>query len=569
VALYKGRGDALKAAAETGFSTLGNSFFDLGSLGATAISNPLLWARGFANEEDSEEFARLNQERRSQLPELDVTPRTKEIQKVFTEPAKEVAKEGWDWFSDNSPNAAETIEGYFSDPRVQHTLQSSIFAAPTAARLGKAFRGADIKKNLTDTPNMNKEAGVINLLSGEGIDTKPMTTASTRIPSEAVQAKQGIDAHSRGDLLVSSALLTPEKRSQLADIYREYPALRNIDPDPEGALEQATDFMAGNLSFVMDRIPTKWREKGQEWYEGYNRIAQDAGKRHNATPEQSASVIAVLSPQTEWNMNLSRADRIMDTYNTRQDFAWSPEMESIMPKLTESIKTKKYAEKLPNIRGKTLGQLDDPAEKAMWIRAYDEAHNPRQFYVYEPSGKRSGMATTKGGQPKQANWASMSPIEKAVRILDDGSMPNISRQLGGQHKVRSFFRNAADPFEETTTTMDTHAIATALMQPLGSSATEVGQNFGAKMSDALTGMRGTYPINQDAYNKVAQALGVEGRQIQSPTWDFGRLLFDKQKTDNKKRYAIEVWEDFSDGRLSQQQALEKIIDAFGMPESPY
>ena len=71
--------DALKAGGETAFSMAGNAFFDLGSLGATAVSNPWTFAKAFLNKSAAEEFGKLESERRSQLPELDVTPRTEEI----------------------------------------------------------------------------------------------------------------------------------------------------------------------------------------------------------------------------------------------------------------------------------------------------------------------------------------------------------------------------------------------------------------------------------------------------------------------------------------------------------
>jgi hypothetical protein len=432
------------------------------------------------------------------------------------------------------------------------------------------FFGGDDKKVNSFTAVPKGQRGAINMLSGEGINTRIMTPASTRIPSDPQQFKQGIDAHGRGDLLVSSALLSDDKKDKLADIYRTYPGLRNIDPtDTQGALDQATDFMANNLRMVMDTMPDDWRESAMEWYEGFNRIAQDAGVKHNASGEQSAAVIAALSPQTEWNMNLTRADRVMDTYNTRQDFAWSPEMDDQMPNLRESVKDKRFADVLPNIVGKKLNQLDTPAEKALWIRAYDQAHNPREFSVYEPTGRQGQAATKKDGSPRVANWASTNPIEKAVSILEDGSRENISKQIGQGHKVRSFFRNAVDPTEETTTTMDTHAIATALMQPHGASATPVTQNFGAGVSDARTGMKGTYPINQDAYNKIANEFGVPGRAIQSPTWDFGRVLMENQKTTAMKDLANDTWKQFEEGGLTQKQAFDMIVESFGMPESPY
>lgn len=910
--------DLLKAGAETAFSTIGNAFFDVGSWGATAVENPWKAVQGFGNKSVADEFANLYRERRSQLPELGVTPSTEKIQDAFMSPIKETAGNVWGKAQEAAPNFTETLVEYFNDPRVMHTFKAAGIATPAFARVGAGVRGATILDNLkgnrtgkqkgfilpaeeaikradaageTDlatklavnyqaalqmldqgaspeaiskmtefhpipdkngnyqfvwevtgkteptgkapyignaenptvpdyydnpllyklvpelkdtkvaiddwkdprtgsfnrssdtitlganpaasifipnaagerfdvgihemahkgqeifdmsrggssrefqsgsnappqdysemiapplqeiayellqgtrpkdilkthwlpdekvantlkdlqeafddvgaTPNRmsegmkkraaqyfirdtstdwnryrslageasanadmkrnymtdqqrleypyaqnmadeagvidprlllhkdtggnvsykeiedslqfpNKQKGAINLLSGEGIDVKPYGTNSTRIMTASQAFKQDIEPHSRGDLLVDSTLLDPEKRKQLADIYRSYPALKNIDPlDTEAALSESVDFMSGNLDDIIQLMPDKWRDKSMDWYNGYNRIAQDAAKNHNVSPEQAGSIIAVLSPQTDWNVNLSRADRIMDTWNTRQDFPFSPEMEAQMPILNKSIGLERFKDKLPNIAmknpdgsGKTLAQMNGSEEKAMWIRAYDQAHNPREFHIYEPDGKKGRIATKKDGSPRESNWASTNTIEKAVKILEDGSPENISHQLGGEHKVRSFARNAADPNELTTTTMDTHAIATALMQPLSGNKpkdlslpyySEVPQNFGAGMSDAKTGMSGTYPINQDAYNKVAQKYGVTGREIQSPTWEFGREMMNNQKTPAMKRYADDVWKKYADGKLTREQAFDLIVKAFGVPSQP-
>jgi hypothetical protein len=572
---------AVKAIGESALQFLTNALADYGSIGAEAISSPLLFAQGFGNEDAAAEFARLREQRRSKLPVYEPSEDTIQARSEFFAPAKEFATEKFNEFVTENPNFAESVGDYLSDPRVAHTLGALELGLPSSGRAVKGFMDKPTDTptggfNLSGSPASQK--GIINLLTGEDFDVKLAQPISTRIPSETQQIKQGINPHTRGDLLVEQSLLTPEKQSTLANIYRDYPGLRNIDPfDDVAALEEATDFMANNLNFVMDIMPDKWADKSMDWYNGFNRIAQSAAKDHGTSHEQAIGIIAALSPQTDWNVNLSRADRIMDTWNTRQDFPWSEEMSSVMPKMQKSISEKRYKEKLPNIVGKRLRDLDDPAEKAMWIRAYDEAHNPREFYLYNPDGSKGVIATTKSGQPREANWAATMPIEKSVRMLMDGSQENISRQVGEGHKVRSFFRNAADPTEESTATMDTHAVAAALMRPVSAKAEEVGHNFGAGMSDTVTGMKGTYPVNQAAYQQVAQRHGVPSRAIQSPTWEFIREMTEGQKGQIAGQpkgivmddYVNNIWAGYEDGRISQRQAQELIIEAFGMPDEPY
>ena len=369
-------------------------------------------------------------------------------------------------------------------------------------------------------------------------------------------------------------MLSPKREKQIADLYRQYPGLRNIDPlDDKAAIEEATDFMADNLDNVMERMPDELIERSEDWYNGYNRISQEAADMHGTSPEQAGAIIAVNSPKTDWDVNLSRADRIMDTWNTRQDYPWDEAMDAKLDDLKGRIADKQYTDPtksnytdMENVRGKKLKDLNTPAEKAVWIRAYDMAHNPRDFHLYNPDGSRGEVAMTKGGKNRQATWANMNHIEKAVSILEDGSPENISRQLGTNHKVRSFYRNSADPNEPTVATMDTHAIATALMRPLGADALEVNHNFGggtpSSGGDASTGIKGTYPVNQDAYQAVARKRGVPARAIQSPTWVYGKDTMMGKKGKNYKDMADETWARYEKGEISQAQARDIIISAF-------
>lgn len=179
--------ELLKAGGETAFSTIGNAFFDLGSWGATAVANPWKAAQGFGNEAVADEFANLNRERRSQLPELGVTPSTEKIQEAFMSPIKETASNVWNKAQEAAPNATESLVDYFTDPRVMHTLQAAGFAAPAIARVGAGVRGANmldnLKGNRAGVPNKagnvsykeiedalqipNNQKGMIQLLSGE------------------------------------------------------------------------------------------------------------------------------------------------------------------------------------------------------------------------------------------------------------------------------------------------------------------------------------------------------------------------------------------------------------------
>jgi integrase len=73
----------------------------------------------------------------------------------------------------------------------------------------------------------------------------------------------------------------------------------------------------------------------------------------------------------------------------------------------------------------------------------------------------------------------LKAISKALSILDDGSIANISQRLGDQHKIRSFYNNIIAPDSPAgDVTIDTHAVAAGHIRPMGGSTEEVLHNFG-------------------------------------------------------------------------------------------
>ena len=79
------------------------------------------------------------------------------------------------------------------------------------------------------------------------------------------------------------------------------------------------------------------------------------------------------------------AERVADTLANGQNHPWTPEMDAVAHRIFHKGKD---AENLAKIRGNTLGSLksdtDDHTLQAMWIRAFDEAHNSKQYKSIEP-----------------------------------------------------------------------------------------------------------------------------------------------------------------------------------------
>ena len=49
------------------------------------------------------------------------------------------------------------------------------------------------------------------------------------------------------------------------------------------------------------------------------------------------------------------------------------------------------------------------------------------------------------GDPAKNTWGAIGEIVKAISILRDGSLQNISENLGDKHKVRNFYNNIVAP----------------------------------------------------------------------------------------------------------------------------
>ena len=223
----------------------------------------------------------------------------------------------------------------------------------------------------------------------------------------------------------------------------------------------------------------------------------------------------------------------------------------------------------PAIRGKQLSELTTDFERAWWVRAYDEAHNPRSYRVVTPEGAFLDFAKLDDGVSNDSiGWKSFSAISKAISIFGDGSVENVHAQLGGEHKVRNFYNNIFAPNSATPfVTSDTHQVAANLFLPLGADALEVGQNFGGTGSKSVgaTGLNGTYWLYHEAVVRAAKAEGIKPREMQSISWEAIRNLFSPAfKSDADSVAAVrDLWVKYQQGAATYEDTIKDIIDLAG------
>ena len=328
--------------------------------------------------------------------------------------------------------------------------------------------------------------------------------------------------------------------------------------------EAIINHMVDNLLWLHDQMPEEMRQRAEMWYDGGRKTVEAWANRYGISEMQGAAVIAVLSPQNGWFANVSQAERILDMVFGMREFRWDEAMTAEARRIS---KDGKLNDKMQAAMGKTLGELlETPDLAARWIRVYDQTYNNRAYRVLTPEGGAADYIKTGAGKDATMMWKSFSTIAKAVSVLMDGRAENVFYQIGKEHKVRNFYNNIFDPNSPLGyATIDTHAVAAALLRPLASSDNEVDQAFGGTGSSSTqaTGLNGTYPIYWEAYRRAAEARGIQPRQMQSITWEAVRGLFEAAQKAGMKGEANAIWERYKRGEIEQTQAQQEINNLAG------
>lgn len=398
-------------------------------------------------------------------------------------------------------------------------------------------------------------------------------SVSTRTPSE----KGGrADPHLTSGLAVDYADLdlVPKFVAKLASVVSKYTTFKRGPRKPEKILESFIEQSKDNLLWLYDQVPEATRARSKLWYEGGRKIVDRWVDQYQGkyTDAQMAGVIAVMSPQMAWDNNVTLAERIIAIFTNQQNTAWSPEMEATAGRIYKTDEHKLYHDA---IRGKRLNELTDGVEKAMWLRAYDETYNPRAYRQVSPEGGFGDTMKTMSGKETNAGWLNgHGPIAKAISILEDGSMPNISRVLGTAHKVRNFYNNIYDPTDNHSVTIDTHAMAGAHLMPFGSSSQEVLDGFSDAGKNSELGLSGYYVLYAEAFRRAAAERGILPREMQAVTWEAIRRMYTPAfKTRYLKDPALKAeldnaWVDFSKGKGSIDDVRQKLITLAGGIQEP-
>ena len=361
--------------------------------------------------------------------------------------------------------------------------------------------------------------------------------------------------------------LNPKNKKAIINAIKGYGFIPNGTPDSQ-AIEVFKQNIVNNLLYLYNSVPEDTRQRSKLWYDGANRMAIDMGKAFGVTKEQVAGIMAAMSPQKDWFQNVSMAERALDILTTQGNKSWDDNMLKYAESYVNESKDRKELEKrkmafekIKDVakKGTTLDKMG-PNEAAAFVRAYDEAFNSREYRIVTPEGGFGGLVTKANGEPATMMWSTYDPIKKSVLIYRDGSRPNISNQLGAEHKIRSFYNNIAAPKSDIGhVTIDTHAVAAALFEALAGSDEPVTHNFGGTGKSSLIGVGGTYGIIADAYRTAAAQVNMLPREMQSITWEAVRGLFNADIKNTIKPKIRSEWEKYKKGELSFEQARENAV----------
>jgi len=240
-----------------------------GALGAEAIMSPRLFAQGFSDENAANEFARLRDQRKSQLPTYKPSEGTQKIQQALLEPLISGAKQMYGKVQEKFPEETYAVGQYFDDPRVMHTLGALELGLPSGARAAKALQNRpdiDYRPSAHGTPG--SQQGAIEFINGVGYQRPdPRLRAQDLQPASNITQKRAFASN----LDAAREAMTLQNRAQVdrmdpdsftGTVYSNREGTAGFSLDPTGYISHAYKAPDSGLEEVAEALMTKARAEG-------------------------------------------------------------------------------------------------------------------------------------------------------------------------------------------------------------------------------------------------------------------------------------------------------------------
>lgn len=321
--------------------------------------------------------------------------------------------------------------------------------------------------------------------------------------------------------------------------------------------------MSDNIVEVFDRSPNP--EISRLWYDAANKLSQDWATEFDLHPDAVAAVIASLSPQNPWENNVAQARAVLETTSDPDRVITTDDLHAvngiIVQQYDAEVRTWKNAIAKAEREGRfetAENKRSNPPEAPKLLdtdattKLRDLNNLNAAYFVRHLVGEgkdapeQRAMAPTPGGgyefgaalqnndgSSKHLIWMTYGAIDNAVSVIRNPDIENVSRAMGGAHKVRSFYNNIAYPNDANhDVTGDTHTFGISFRTPVGSSHTLISTGKGSvniygRPTNAAAGTQGVHVLVAEAHRVAARRINRRKsttrkylpREIQSVTWE--------------------------------------------------